>query len=61
MDVDFNISVGIEVPQTVVLRRVPTRIVEIVPDYANYLYFVLADGRIIIVEPDTREIVVIIA
>jgi hypothetical protein len=60
VDVDINISVGVAVPETIVLRRVPARIVEIVPDYADYLYFVLADGRIIIVSPDTREIVMVI-
>jgi hypothetical protein len=34
--------------------------VEIVPAYEGYSYFVLADGRIVIVEPDTLEIVVIL-
>ncbi|TIV44687.1 MAG: DUF1236 domain-containing protein [Mesorhizobium sp.] len=59
--VDFDISVGIEVPrQKVKLRRLPPRIVEIVPAYESYEYFVLADGRIVIVDPDTLTIVLIL-
>lgn len=60
-DVDFDISVGVEVPrQRVKLRRLPPRIVEIVPAYEAYEYFVLADGRIVIVDPDTLKIVLIL-
>jgi hypothetical protein len=60
-DVDFDISVGVEVPrQRVKLRRLPPRIVEIVPAYEAYEYFVLADGRIVIVDPGTLKIVLIL-
>lgn len=50
-------------PETVKvkLRPLPTRIVKIVPRYEGYLFFVLADGRIVIVEPSSLEIVVILA
>ncbi|PAQ07020.1 DUF1236 domain-containing protein [Mesorhizobium temperatum] len=61
VDVDFDISVGVEVPrQKVRLRRLPPRIIEIVPAYESYEYFVLADGRIVIVDPDTLTIVLIL-
>ncbi|TIM42613.1 MAG: DUF1236 domain-containing protein [Mesorhizobium sp.] len=61
-DVDFDISVGVEVPrQKVTLRRLPPRIIEIVPAYEEYEYFVLADGRIVIVDPGTLKIVLILA
>ncbi|MER8579587.1 DUF1236 domain-containing protein [Mesorhizobium sp. M1423] len=61
-NVDFDISVGVEVPRTKVrLHRLPARIVKIVPAYENYEYFVLADGRIIIVDPNTYTIVVILS
>ncbi|RWM23151.1 MAG: DUF1236 domain-containing protein [Mesorhizobium sp.] len=60
-NVDFDISVGVEVPrQKVKLRRLPPRIVEIVPAYESYEYFLLADGRIVIVDPDTLKIVLIL-
>ncbi|RWD61630.1 MAG: DUF1236 domain-containing protein [Mesorhizobium sp.] len=60
-DVTFDISVGIEIPRHKIrLHRVPARIVKIVPAYEDFLYFVLADGRIVIVDPDTYKIVVIL-
>ncbi|RWM77221.1 MAG: DUF1236 domain-containing protein [Mesorhizobium sp.] len=60
-DVDFDIAVGVEVPrQKIKLRRLPPRIVEIVPAYESYEYFVLADGRIVIVDPGTLKIVLIL-
>jgi hypothetical protein len=62
VSVDFNISVGVAVPQTVVtvLRPVPTQIVEIVPAYSGYLFFITAGGEIVIVHPSTYEIVYVI-
>jgi uncharacterized protein DUF1236 len=60
-NVDFDVSVGIEVPrQKIELHPLPARIVKIVPAYESYEYFVLADGRIVIVDPDTFKIVVIL-
>lgn len=63
IDVDFDVSVGVAVPETVKvkLKPLPTRIVKIVPRYEGYLFFILADGRIVIVEPSSLEIVVILA
>ncbi len=59
--VDFDISVGIEVPREKVrLHRLPARIIKIVPAYETYMYFVLADGRIVIVDPDSYKIVLIL-
>ena len=59
--VDFDINIGVAVPSTVVLYPLPPRIVEIVPAYASYQYFVLADGTILIVDPGTLQIVYVIA
>ena len=60
VDIDFDLSVGVAVPRTVTLHPVPPRIVEIVPAYEGYEYFVLADGRIVIVEPGTLHVVYIL-
>ncbi|WP_105441063.1 DUF1236 domain-containing protein [Neorhizobium sp. T25_13] len=60
VDVDINVDVGVAVPTTVELHPLPPRIVEIVPAYRGYQYFVLADGRIIIVDPSSHEIVYIL-
>lgn len=60
IDLDIEVNVGVVVPKTVELRPLPTRIIEIVPAYRSYEYFVLADGRIIIVEPGTLKVVYVI-
>ena len=60
VDIDIDLSVGVAVPRTVTLHPVPPRIGEIVPAYQGYDYFVLADGRIVIVEPDTLHVVYIL-
>lgn len=54
--VDFSLRVGIAVPSRVHLSPVPAEIVEFVPQYRGYDYFVTVD-RIVIVEPRTHEIV----
>ncbi|MBB2973041.1 DUF1236 domain-containing protein [Mesorhizobium sp. RMAD-H1] len=60
-DVDFDVNVGVKIPQTVELQPLPPRIIKVVPRYEDYRYFLLADGRIVIVDPDTLEIVLVIA
>lgn len=60
-DIDVEIAVGVAIPRTIEVHRLPPRIVKIVPDYEGYLYFVLADGRIVILDPDTYEVVAILA
>ncbi|CDZ67725.1 Bll4293 protein [Neorhizobium galegae bv. orientalis] len=60
VDVDISVDVGVAVPTTVELHPLPSRIVEIVPAYRGYEYFVLADGRIIIVDPSSHEVVYIL-
>ncbi|TPM32039.1 DUF1236 domain-containing protein [Mesorhizobium sp. B2-2-2] len=61
-NLDVDISVGVKVPkQKVRLHRLPHRIVEIVPAYESYEYFLLADGRIVIVDPNSYEIVAILS
>lgn len=59
-DVDIDVSVGVAVPETVELHPLPPRIVEIVPEYDGYVYFVLANGEIVIVDLDSHEIVYVI-
>jgi hypothetical protein len=60
VDVDFEINIGVAVPRTVVLHPLPPRIIEIVPVYADYEFFVLADGTIVIVDPGTFRVVYVI-
>lgn len=58
--VTFDVDVGTSIPHSVHLHRLPPRIVKIVPAYEDYEYFVLADGRIVIVDPDSYDIVYIL-
>ena len=61
VNIDFDISVGTVVPKTVVLHPVPAKLVTLFPQWKGFLFFILADGRIVIVAPDSLKIVVIIA
>jgi hypothetical protein len=57
---DFALNVGVTVPRTIELHRLPRRIVELVPVYDGYEFFELANGEIIIVDPATLQIVSVI-
>ena len=58
-NVNFNISVGTAIPASVRFYPIPTRIVEIYPEWRGY-DVIYVHGRYIIVRPQTREIVYII-
>jgi len=60
VDIDVDVSVGVAVPRTVVLHAVPADIVEIVPGFRGYRYFVLASGEIVIVDPATFVVVYVL-
>jgi hypothetical protein len=60
-DVDFDVSIGVAVPATVVLHPVPVDIIEIVPEFRRYRYFVLANGEIVIVDPATMVVIYVLA
>lgn len=58
--VDFEVNVGVVVPRTVELRPLPPRIIKLVPAYRHYRYILLADGRILIIEPASLKIVYVV-
>jgi opacity protein-like surface antigen len=58
-NVNFSIRVGTVVPRTVRLVAVPAPLIEIHPAWRGKMYFVYND-QIIIVEPDTHEIITIV-
>jgi hypothetical protein len=58
-NVNFDISVGARIPTSVRFHTLPSRIVEIYPEWRGY-EFILVHGRYIIVRPQTHEIVYII-
>jgi hypothetical protein len=55
--VNVDIRVGERIPETVVVRPLPMDVVELVPEYRGYDYFVDSDDEIVFVSPDTHEIV----
>jgi Protein of unknown function (DUF1236) len=60
-EINFSVGVGAHVPREIHLYQLPPRIVEIIPFYRGFMYFELPDGRIAIVDPNTLEVVLIIA
>lgn len=58
-NVNFNISIGTAVPSTVRYYPLPSRIVEIYPEWRGY-DFILVHGKYIILRPRTHEIIYII-
>jgi hypothetical protein len=58
-NVNFNISVGTTVPAGVRYHSLPSRIVEIYPEWRGY-EFILVRGKYVILRPHTHEIVYII-
>jgi hypothetical protein len=58
-NVNFNISIGTAVPSHVHYYPLPSRIVEIYPEWRGY-DFIRVGGRYIILRPQTHEIVYII-
>ncbi|WP_439923548.1 DUF1236 domain-containing protein [Nitrobacter sp. JJSN] len=58
-NINFNISIGTAVPSTVRYYPLPSRIVEIYPEWHGY-DFILVRGKYIILRPRTHEIVYII-
>lgn len=61
VELETEVSVGAMLPATVEFQPLPPRFIEVVPEYEGYRYFVLADGRIVIVKPDTPEVVYIMS
>jgi Protein of unknown function (DUF1236) len=59
-DEHFNVSVGAKVPRSVHFEVLPEEIVEIVPEFRGFDYVLIGD-EILIIDPDTLEIVAIIS
>jgi len=58
--VNFDVSVGVKIPSDIHVEVLPSRVVEVVPEYRGYDYIIVGDN-ILIIDPDTHEIVDIIA
>jgi Protein of unknown function (DUF1236) len=58
-NVNFSLSVGTRVPRDVTFHTLPERVVTIYPEWRRYK-FILVKEQIVIVDPDTYEIVAIL-
>jgi hypothetical protein len=58
-NVNFSISVGTRVPRDVSFHPLPAEIVTIYPDWRGY-EFILVKDQIVVVDPQTFEIVAVI-
>jgi Protein of unknown function (DUF1236) len=58
-NVNFSISVGTRVPRDVTFHTVPERVVTIYPEWRGYK-FILVKEQIVIVDPNTYEIVAVL-
>jgi hypothetical protein len=57
--VDFQVNVGVVVPRTVKLARLPSTIITIEPSWSGYEYFLVGD-QIVVVDPATFRIVAVL-
>jgi hypothetical protein len=57
--ISFAIGIGAIIPATVELHQVPAEVVQVVPAYSGYSYFVVGN-QIVIVEPRARRIVAVL-
>jgi hypothetical protein len=57
--VNFSVSIGTAVPNTVTLHPVPTEVVAVIPQYRGYDFFIVRN-EFVIVEPQTHKIVDVI-
>jgi hypothetical protein len=60
VDSGVDISVGATVPSTITLTPLPATLIALYPELEGYLFFILPDGRIIVVHPQTLKIVLIL-
>lgn len=58
-NVNFSLTVGTAIPRDIRLQTLPADVVEVVPQYRGYSFFVVRD-EIVIVEPSTYQIVTVL-
>ena len=58
-NVNFSLTVGTAVPRDIRVQALPADVVEIVPQYRGYSFFMVRD-EIVIVEPSTYKIVTVL-
>ena len=60
VDANVSVTIGSDVPTTISLQPLPLRIVALYPELEGFFFFLLPDGRIVVVSPATLKIVFIL-
>lgn len=60
IEAGFDVTVGAVVPATVRLQPVPEAVIAATPAVRGHHYFALPDGRIALVEPGERRVVMVL-
>ena len=60
IEAGFDVTVGAVVPETVTLQPVPEAVITATPAVRGHHYFALPDGRIALVEPGERRVVMVL-
>jgi hypothetical protein len=58
-NVNFSVSIGVAVPTSVRVRELPPEIVSEYPEFRGYDFVIVRD-QVVIVQPETREVVEVI-
>lgn len=58
-NLNVNIRVGSAIPRTVTLNPLPSSVIEIYPDWRGYRFILVGDD-ILVIDPDTYEIVAVL-
>ena len=58
-NLNVNIRVGAAIPRTVTLNPLPSAVIEVYPDWRGYR-FILVGNDILVIDPDTYEIVAVL-
>ena len=59
-NLNVSVNVGVRLPHSVRLYPVPEDVIAIVPAYRDYMYVMLDDDRVAIIDPDSYEVVDIV-
>jgi hypothetical protein len=59
-NVNFSISVGTRVPRDVEFHPLPAEVVTIYPEWRGYEFILVGGGQIVVIDPNTYEIVAVI-
>ena len=58
---DFHPSIGVKVPPTLTLHKLPSRVIDRIPSARRYEYIKLPTDEVLLVDPTDRQVVDVIS